>query len=94
MNKTDRLGALVGIAVAGLLTSYAYYFNSHRDAPRIDDLVYLVLFPPSIGLMATENASVLGQVFIIAVVVAANGGFYALVTAILRGLFGSGRSTR
>ena len=94
MNKIDRIGALIGMAVAALLTAYAYYSNSHRGSPRIDELVYLVLFPPSIGLMATENASPLSQAFIVTVVVAANGGFYALVAAVLREMAGSRPRTK
>jgi hypothetical protein len=56
------------MAVALSLTRYAYYSNLHQDAPRLSDLVYLLLCPPSIGLMATENASVPGQAFIVTVV--------------------------
>jgi hypothetical protein len=91
MHKTDRLAALLGIVVGLALTFYAYYSNSHPQAPKVADWVYLLLFPPSIGLMATENASTFGRAIIIAGVAAANGGYFALLSAILRGLFHFGR---
>ena len=84
MNKIDRVGALVGMVVGASLTWYAYHSNSHPQAPKINEIAYLLLFPSSICLMATENASRLGQVLVIAVAVFANGGFYALLAAILR----------
>ena len=91
MHKTDRLAALLGVVVGLALTSYAYYSNSHPHAPKPNELVYILLFPPSIGLMATENASTTAHVIIVAGVAAANGGYFALLSAILRGLFGWGR---
>jgi hypothetical protein len=94
VNKTDRIGALIGIFVGAVLTAYAYYSNSHQSAPKINELVFLVLFPPSIGLMGTENASPLSEAFIVAVVVLSNGGFYALVTAVFREMLGSTRGTQ
>lgn len=73
--------------VAGLLTWYAYFSNSHREATKLSEWVYLVLFPPSIGLMVTENATVAGQVIIVSIVVAANGVLYGLVSLITRNVF-------
>jgi hypothetical protein len=93
MNRIDRLGGLIGMAVAALLTWYAYYSNSHPNATRLSELAYILLFPSSIGLMATENATVLSQAIIVAIVIFANGGFYALLSAILRTAFGVGRAT-
>jgi hypothetical protein len=87
MRKTFLRSALIGMAVALSLTRYAYYSNLHQDAPRLSDLVYLLLCPPSIGLMATENASVPGQAFIVTVVVVLNGVLYGAIGLGLRKLF-------
>jgi hypothetical protein len=87
MKKIDRVFVLVGIAVGAFLTWYAYYSNSNVEATRINELVYLFLFPPSIGLMVTENASLSGQVIIVLIVVAANGFLYGLASAAIRKIF-------
>jgi len=87
MRKIDRLFVLSGLAVAGFLTWYAYYSNSHREATKINELVYLLLFPPSIGLMVTESATLIGQVIIVSIVVAANGALYGLVSVVVRKMF-------
>jgi len=87
MKKIDQLFALVGIAVGAFLTWYGYYSNSHRAVTRINEFIYLLLFPPSIGLMVTENASLSGQVIIVFIVVAANGFLYGLASAAVRKIF-------
>jgi hypothetical protein len=87
MRKIDGLFVLIGIAIGGFLTWYAYYCNSHREAARINEFVYLLLFPPSIGLMVTENATVPGQVLIVSIVVAANGALYGLLSVAFRKIF-------
>jgi len=87
MKRIDRVLVLVGIAVGASLTWYAYYSNSRVEATRINELVYLLLFPPSIGLMVTENASLSGQVIIVLIVVAANGFLYGLGSAAIRKIF-------
>ena len=87
MRKIDSLFVATGIAIGGFLTWYAYYCNSHRDATRINEFLYLLLFPPSIGLMVTENATVLGQAIVVSIVIAANGALYGLVSVALRKIF-------
>jgi hypothetical protein len=89
MRKIAGLFVVIGIAIGGFLTWYAYYSNSHREAARINEFVYLLLFPPSIGLMVTENATVPGQVIIVSIVVAANGALYGVVYLALREMFRS-----
>ena len=84
MKKLDWLLVAIGMAVGSLLTWYAYYSNSHLEAPHIAEFLYIVFFPPSIGLMVTENASYAGQAIIILVVVSANGGLYALAGRVIR----------
>ena len=84
MKRIDGLFALLGAAIGGFLTWYAYYCNSHVEAKRVSELAYLILFPPSVGLMVTENASPLGQVTIVFMVVAANAALYGSVSIILR----------
>ena len=86
MKRIDGLFALLGAAIGGFLTWYAYYCNSHVEAKRISELAYLILFPPSIGLTVTENASSLGQVTIVFMVVAANAALYGSVSTVLRKL--------
>ena len=87
MKKTFLWFSLVGMALAGILVRYAYYSNYHRNAPRLDDYAYLVICPPSIFLMATENASTSGQVLIISLVVILNGLLYGMVAFVFRRLF-------
>ena len=84
MKKIDWLLVAIGMAVAGFLTWHAYYSNSHREVPHIDEFFYIVFFPPSIGLMVTENAGKAGQAVIVFIVVAANGGLYAVVGKVIR----------
>jgi hypothetical protein len=89
LKKPDKLSFGVGVAVALLLTSCAYYSNSHPGAARISELAYLVFFPPSIGLMATENASRPEQIVIVLFLAMANGALYWLASFICRRLVGS-----
>jgi hypothetical protein len=87
LRKFDLIAAAIGVAVASLLTWSAYYSNSHGGRGKISESVFLVLFPSSLGLMATENASVLGQVTIVLIVVAVNGVLYGLVSVVWRAIF-------
>jgi FtsH-binding integral membrane protein len=93
MKKIDWLLAGIGLAVASFLTWHAYHANAHRDVAQINEYIYIVLFPPSLGLMATENASKAGQVFIVLTVVSANGFLYCLVAKAVRHMLrlGEGR---
>lgn len=68
----------VGFVIAILLTCLAYYQNSHNVYYGLDR-VYLVLFPPSLGLMATERAGVLMQLVIVVFVSLQNAALYGLV---------------
>jgi hypothetical protein len=61
LKKPDKLSFGVGVAVALLLTLSAYYSSSHSGTARTSELAYLVFFPPSIGLMATETRVVLSR---------------------------------
>jgi hypothetical protein len=87
MEKTFLRFVPIGMAVAAALTGYAYYANIHRNAPQLGDLVYMVLCPPSLFLMSTENASVPAQIFIVTVVVLLNGCLYGTVAVIGRNVF-------
>jgi len=80
MRKIDAFFGLVGVVIGGILIAYAYYSNSHHGGPGINEFAYLVLFPPSILLMATEKSTVLGQVVIGKIVVALNGALYTTVS--------------
>jgi hypothetical protein len=70
--------AAVGFGIAILLTGLAYYQNSHNAHYGLDGL-YSVLFPPSLGLMATESAGVVQQIVIVAFVSLENAFLYGLV---------------
>ncbi len=87
MKRIDYLFFLIGSLIAGFLTWHAYYSNSHREAAKISELVYILLFPPSIGLMVTEKASPASQALIISMVVATNGAIYGLGSMIARKIF-------
>jgi hypothetical protein len=87
MRKIDQFFILIGLVVGGFLTWHSYYSNSHREAAKINELIYILLFPPSLGLMATENASEASQALIISIVVAANGAIYGLGSMIVRKVF-------
>lgn len=87
MEKTFLRSAPIGIGVAAALTGYSYYSNLHQDALQLGKLVYLLLCPPSFFLMLTENASLLGQILIVTVVVFLNGCLYGTVALILGNLF-------
>ena len=86
MRSVDKVLAGIGMVIAGCLTWSAYYSNLHPGATRINEMVYLVLFPPSLGLMATEKASVFEQVTITIFLICANGALYGLASAALRKL--------
>jgi hypothetical protein len=84
MKAIDKTFVSLGMIVAGILTWYAYYSNLHPGAPELGWFVYVVLCPPSIGLMATEHATKWGQAIIVLTVVAANGALYGVVSLIVR----------
>jgi hypothetical protein len=88
MRKFDVIAAAIGVVVASLLTWSAYYSNSHGGEGKISESVFLLLFPSSLGLMATENASVVEQATIVSIVVAINGIIYGSVSFALRAMFG------
>jgi len=84
MKKIDWWFVAIGLAVASFLTWHAYYANAHPGVAQFDELIYIVFFPPSIGLMATENASKVGQVIIVLILVGLNGLLYCLVAKAVR----------
>jgi hypothetical protein len=86
MKKAFLRFSLIGMAVAGILVWFAYFSNHHESAPRLGDLAYIVACPPSIFLMATENASTAAQAFIVSVVIAVNGLLYGAVALLIRRL--------
>ena len=67
--------AAVGFGVALALTALAYHMNAahvHYDL----DMLYLILWPVSLGLMATENASAGSQVIIVLMLSVINAAIY------------------
>ena len=87
MSTSTRMAltfAGIGCAVAVLLTAVAYYHNAHLSQYTSEDLakwdeVMHVFFPPSIGLIATERAGIIGQIFVVCVVSLQNAFLYGLV---------------
>jgi hypothetical protein len=86
MKKFEWLFASIGLAIASFLTWHAYYANAHPHVAQFNEVIYIVFFPPSLGLMVTENASRAGQVIIVLTVVGANGLLYFLVAKLLRAM--------
>jgi len=52
----------------------------------MNEFIYIVFFPSSLGLMVTENASKVSQVFIVLAVVGANGLLYCLAAKAVRSM--------
>ena len=69
------LGVAVGLAILGYLLGPAAVYKL--------DVLYLILWPPSIGLMATENSTARHRVLIILFLCAMNGVLYFGVAFIL-----------
>jgi len=86
MRKLDKIASVIGMTVACLLTWLAYYSNSHPEFPKLSDWIYLLLFPGSIGYMASENATRGEEVFIVIITIISNGILYCLASFVLRRL--------
>ena len=86
MNRIDKFSFAIGMLVATLLTWNAYYSNSHPGATKISESVFFILFPPSLGLMMTENASKREQIMIVVPLVIGNGSLYWLISFLVRKL--------
>ena len=78
MQRPVRWGlrcAAAGFGVALFLAALGYLLNGAHV--RYDlDMVYLILWPASLGLVATENASAAHQVLIVLVLSLANAAMY------------------
>ena len=77
INRAERWGSrcgLVGFCVALTLATLAYVL----DAATLSnlDVLYLILWPPSIGLMAAENATTPHRFLIALFLSALNGVLY------------------
>jgi hypothetical protein len=81
MKRSFRWGlrsATVGFGVALFLAALGYTLNAaHVDYDL--DMVYLILWPVSLGLMATENASAVNQVLIVLMLSIINAAIYFAV---------------
>ena len=88
MSRIDKLSFGIGILVAIILTLASYYSNSHPGSTKISDTVFVILFPPSVGLMVTENAGRTEQIMVVVLLVIANGGLYWLISVLVRKLKG------
>jgi hypothetical protein len=76
LNRIDKSFVVLGMLIAGFLTWYAGYENSHPGSPDPVWFTYIVLCPSSIFLMLTENATKWGEAIIITVVIVSNGALY------------------
>ena len=73
--RWGRRCAVLGFGIATLLAAFAYLLNSahvHYDLHAL----FLILWPVSIGLMATDNAGVVAQVIGVAVLATMNAAIY------------------
>jgi hypothetical protein len=93
MKTIDWLFASIGVAVASFLTWHTYYANAHPGVAQFNEFIYMVFFPPSLGLMVTENASKAGQVIIVLMVLGANGLLYCLAAKVVRYTLRLGQGT-
>ena len=76
---------LVGFAVALSLATLAYILDPATVSNL--DVLFLILWPPSIGLMAAENSTALHRVLIVLFLSALNGVLYfglAFILGLLR----------
>lgn len=84
--------ALVGFTVACCVFGFAFYLNQRAVPinPPMDELIqYLVLLvcPPSLGLLAADNARGWGLFFAMLVIAVENALVYVAVGAIARVLW-------
>lgn len=83
MTLRDKLFALLGLIVGGLLLWYSFYLNSHGGVPLWLQGIYLIFFFPSFGLMAAEGTTGLMADLLIVLVVLMNGAIYAAASIAL-----------
>lgn len=85
--------ALVGFVTALLICALAFYLSQRplqfgRDTDVIIQQTFLILCPPSIGLMAIDYVqSFGGRTFVVLVIALKNAALYALVGAIFSWLW-------
>ncbi len=85
MKRIDKTFVVLGMVIAGFLTWYAGYSNSHTSSANLGWFTYVALCPSSIFLMLTENAKTAWEeALIIAVVVVSNGALYGAVCFTVR----------
>src|ERR1700751_54234 len=78
MKRPFRWGlrcAPIGFGVALFLAALAYCLNAARVQYDLD-MVYLILWPVSLGLMATERESLVNQVLIVLMLSIINAAIY------------------
>jgi hypothetical protein len=77
VNRAQKWGTrcgLAGFAVALSLATLAYIHDPSTVSNL--DVLFLILWPPSIGLMAAENSTTLHRVLIVLFLSALNGVLY------------------
>lgn len=79
MSKMPMWFAVVGFGAALILVFYAFFSTANPSAPQLDPLVYIILCPPSLGLMATEHLHTLGRIVVSVFIVLANSCVYGAV---------------
>lgn len=79
MKTIDKVFLVVGMLVPGFIIWYSNYSDVHWKMPagRNMDLLYLVLWPSSLALMAADAASKSLQVVYVVLAVIVNGWTYA-----------------
>jgi len=84
--------AFIGFTVACCVFGFAFYLNQqavHIDPAMVELIQYLVLLvcPPSLGLLAADNARGWGLFFAMLVIAVENAFVYVAVGAIARVLW-------
>jgi hypothetical protein len=67
-----------GFAIAASLAALAYGLNAAHARYHLEAL-YVILWPASLGLMATENATTLSQVITVVMLAAINAATYFVI---------------
>jgi hypothetical protein len=85
MPKFVKIAFASGVLAAGFLVWCAY--RSHGAPGELGTLIYLVFFPASFSLIATDNANFLVQTMVCTVAVALNGIYFVLISLLWKILF-------
>ncbi len=84
--RTQKVGACCGFVISVLVLLYGY-LRPHFQLPAINDWFILIACPPSVGLMALDNAKWYDAVVADFIVVLANTAWYGALFGVAAQLF-------